>query len=77
MSHPNPILTEVEAYLAASGMAPTSFGLATLKDRHFVRQLRGGRRLWPETEAKVREWMRDNPPVASGKRTAGDLQEAI
>lgn len=59
----DPLLTEVESYLAASGMSPTAFGDASLKDRHFVRQLRAGRRVWPETADKVRAFMREHPPA--------------
>ncbi len=63
MTVPNDLLlTEIEAYLMASGMSPTAFGDAALKDRHFVRQLRAGRRVWPETAARARTFMRDNPP---------------
>jgi hypothetical protein len=51
------LLDEIEAFLIRHGMAPTAFGDGALGDRHFVRQLRAGRRLWPETEAKVRTFM--------------------
>lgn len=51
------ILTDIEAFLETHGMKPTAFGDLALKDRHLVRQLRAGRRLWPETEAKVRHFM--------------------
>lgn len=51
------LLTEVEAFLKARDMAASTFGAEALGDRHFVRQLRGGRRVWPETEAKVLQFM--------------------
>lgn len=38
-------------------MGAATFGDLAMKDRHLVRQLRNGRRLWPETEAKVRAFM--------------------
>lgn len=53
------LLSDVERFLAASSMSPTRFGDEALGDRHFVRQLRAGRRVWPETELKVRAFMRD------------------
>jgi hypothetical protein len=28
-----------------------------MNDRHLVRQMRNGRRIWPETEAKIRHFM--------------------
>jgi hypothetical protein len=52
----NPLLAEIEAFLAETGMAPTTFG-AAMGDRHFVRQLRSGRRVWPETADKARSVM--------------------
>ncbi len=58
------LLSEVESYLEAAGMSPTAFGDRALGDRHFVRQLRSGRRVWPETASKVRAFMRENPPEA-------------
>lgn len=50
------LLDDIEAFLLRHSMAPTALG-AALGDRHLVRQIRGGRRLWPETEAKVRKFM--------------------
>ncbi len=50
------LLPEIEAFLKRHSLAPTAFG-AALGDRHFVRQLRAGRRVWPETAAKVRVFM--------------------
>lgn len=55
--HMTTLLRDVEAYLAEQGLSPTAFGDEALNDRHFVRQLRGGRRVWPETEQKVRSFM--------------------
>ncbi len=55
------LLTDIEAFLAEQGLAPTRFGDAALGDRHFVRQLRDGRRVWPETEKKVRDFMAGYP----------------
>lgn len=51
------LLQDVEAYLARTGMAPTALGDGALNDRHFVRQLRAGRRTFRETESKVRAFM--------------------
>ncbi len=57
------ILSDIEAFLATHGIAPTRFGDEALGDRHLVRQLREGRRLWPETEAKVRKFMSEYQPA--------------
>lgn len=51
------LLSEIEAFLTAHNMAATRFGDDALGDRHFVHQLRKGRRTWSETEAKVRRFM--------------------
>lgn len=51
------LLEDIEAFLETHRMAPTRFGLLALNDRHFVRQLRANRRVWPETEAKARRFM--------------------
>lgn len=51
------IAQDIEAFLVAHEMKATRFGVLALNDRHLVRQLRNGRRLWPETEAKVRRFM--------------------
>ena len=58
MSKEDPSLVEVvDAFLKARDMSPVTFGRSALNDPHFVRQLREGRRVWPETEAKVRDFM--------------------
>ena len=51
------LLSEIEVFIAAHGLADSTFGQRALRDKHFVRQLREGRRVWPETEAKVRNFM--------------------
>jgi hypothetical protein len=51
------LLPEIETFLTRHEMSATKFGDAALGDRHFVRQLRNGRRVWPETEGKVRAFM--------------------
>jgi 2,4-dienoyl-CoA reductase-like NADH-dependent reductase (Old Yellow Enzyme family) len=51
------LLDDVNAFLAASRMSPITFGRKAMNDPHFVRDLRKGRRAWPETEARVRAFM--------------------
>lgn len=53
------LLEDVEDFLQRTGMAASALG-ARFGDRHFVRQLRGGRRVWPDTEAKVRAIMAEH-----------------
>lgn len=56
------LLSDIELFIAAHGIAETTFGEKAMGDKHLIKQLRGGhggrpRRLWPETEAKVRHFM--------------------
>ena len=62
------LLDDIESFLLAHDMSPTAFGSNALSDRHFVRQLRGGRRVWPETEQKARAFMAEQ--VAKAKQAA-------
>jgi hypothetical protein len=57
------LIHDIEAFCTQSGVAPTQFGLLALNDKAFVAQLRNGRRLWPETEAKVRKFMAEYQPT--------------
>lgn len=61
------ILSEIEAFLDAHGMAAATFGALARNDRHLVRQLRAGRRLWPETATEIRKFMATYRPAPKGK----------
>lgn len=58
----NPMLSEIEAFMTTHKLSQWQFGERALGDRHFVKQLRTGRRLWPETEAKVRNFIATYAP---------------
>jgi hypothetical protein len=49
--------SEIELFMEAHCLSATKFGLLALNDRHLVKQLRKGRRLWPETADRVRQFM--------------------
>lgn len=58
------LLDEIEAFIETHGIAETAFGREALNgDWRLIKELRGEtasgrpRRLWPETEAKVRRFM--------------------
>lgn len=53
------LIEEIEVFLRLTAMKPTTFSVRATGDRHFVRQLRKGRRVWPETAERVRTYMRD------------------
>jgi len=61
-NHDVPLADAIEAFLAQHEMSPVTFGREALNDPHFVRDIRGEgrsrpRRVWPETEARVRHFM--------------------
>lgn len=57
------LLPEIERFLSLTGMSPTRFSQDAIRDRHFVRQLRAGRRVWPETADKARQFMATYRPA--------------
>lgn len=52
------LLTEVEAFLTLSNMAPTTFGRAAVNDGNFVPRLRQRRNMDLRTIDRVREFLR-------------------
>jgi hypothetical protein len=60
-----PLPVAVEAFIAQHKMADSTFGRLAANDWKLVRQLRKGRRFWPETEAKVRNFMAEYRPADS------------
>lgn len=58
-----PLGEALDRFLKAHSMSPVTFGRLALNDPHFVGQYRAGRRLWPETEAKVRTFMSTYQPA--------------
>lgn len=61
-NHPD-LLAEIEAFVKEAGITEITFGRKAMADPHFVRDLRKGRRMWPETETRVRDWMANNQPA--------------
>lgn len=56
------LLDEIIAFSTTNDLTENQFGLLALNDKNFVRDLKGDagkrpRRVWPETEAKVRGFM--------------------
>lgn len=51
------LIQDIAAFCAQNGISETRFGDLALNDKPFVKQVREGRRLWPETERKVRDFM--------------------
>jgi hypothetical protein len=56
------LLEEIEAYLAQSHLAATTFGQRVAKDTYFVQRLRNGGDVTTKTAERVRAWMAANKP---------------
>lgn len=52
------LLRDIERFLDESGMAETYFGKRAVGNSELVSRLRGGGRIWPETEEKARAFMK-------------------
>lgn len=53
----NNLLSEIEGFLARTEMGASYFGKASCGNSEVVDRLRSGRRVWPETEIKIRAFM--------------------
>ena len=60
------LLTEIEAFLADTGLTPTKFGLAAVNDGHLVANLRRGNSVTLKTADRVRAFMRSSAPGPGG-----------
>jgi aspartate carbamoyltransferase catalytic subunit len=54
------LLHEITRFCEKHEMAESRFGELALNDKPFVKQLRGGRRVWPATEDRIRKFMADH-----------------
>lgn len=61
--HPE-LLSDIEAFLAATGMGATYFGKKATGNSEIVARLRSGGRVWPETEAQARAFIATHQPGA-------------
>lgn len=67
------LLSDIDAFLAETGMSAGYFGWRAAKNWRLVERLRAGRRIWPETEAEIRAYMiseRRNRPSIEKEREA-------
>ncbi|MPW00431.1 hypothetical protein GDY84_07620 [Bombella apis] len=61
MNNRTKFLRDVDEFLATHSLAPTKFGLLVMNDGKFISDVKRGRRIWAETEEKVRIFMREYP----------------
>lgn len=57
------LLTEITDFLRLTGMGASYFGKAACGNSEVVRRLEAGGRVWPETEGKLRSFMRSRRAV--------------
>ena len=53
----DPLLSEIEAFLSDTGMGVSYFGKQADGNSEIVQRLRNGRRVWPETETRLRAFI--------------------
>lgn len=70
------LLRRIAAYCTRANIAPSTFGRMAINDGKLVTRLEAGRRLWPETEAKVRRFMEANPLPSRSRTRARQGAEA-
>lgn len=63
------LLDDIEAFLAATGMGESYFGKCAAGNSELVARLRNNGRVWPETEAKVRSFIRGHSVRSGGHDT--------
>jgi len=51
------LLTDIEGFLAETGMGESYFGKRAVNNSELVPRLRDGGRVWPETEERIRQFM--------------------
>lgn len=59
------LLSDIDAFLTETGMGPSYFSKSASGNSELVKRLRSGGRLWPETEKKVRDFMRSHERKAN------------
>ncbi len=59
MSHFD-VLSEIDTFLTQHRMADSTFGRLAVNDGKFLRRIRAGGRMWPETVARVRAFMQQH-----------------
>lgn len=56
-NYSNSLLTEIEVFLSETRMSASYFGKLASGNSELVKRLRDGRRIWPETDVKIRAFI--------------------
>jgi hypothetical protein len=62
-----PLLDEIDTFVRINQLSESAFGRLAVNDWKLLRQLRAGRRMWPDTEDRVRGFMASYQPKASSE----------
>ena len=57
-----PLLDEIDTFVRINQLSESAFGRLAVNDWKLLRQLRAGRRMWPDTEDRVRTFMAGYQP---------------
>ncbi|MGL2349725.1 hypothetical protein ACOWKN_06535, partial [Helicobacter pylori] len=52
------LIKDIELFLTNNKMSPYTFGFKSIKNGRLVSRLRQGGRIWPETEIRIRTFMK-------------------
>lgn len=67
MSRSNTLLADIDGFLQRTKLRESRLGRDVLRDPSFVRELRKGRVVRPQTEVKVRAYMASTAAEAEGE----------
>ena len=51
------LITQIESFLAETGLSAHRFGMLAAKNGRLVDRLRSGGRIWPETEVQISNFL--------------------
>lgn len=63
LHHPE-LLRDIEAFIKSQDMGASYFGKAAVGNSELVKRLRDGKRIFQDTEERVRAFIRDRSPSA-------------
>lgn len=62
MEHNQALISEIEQAASALKLAPSTVAERAGQGGRFYQRLKDGKRCWPDTAQKVRQWIADNTP---------------
>lgn len=71
MQHHPDLIEEIDAFLEKTKMGETYFGRKAARNTELVKRLKNGKRIWPETEQAVRDFISKNDPSVDAPSSEG------